>query len=126
MGGAGRSGRQSKGAFAGTLKADLDQLEKLGAVLRGLAGEAGSLRVGPAAGPFMSSPGGVMSSVLEACSISGDLIDGSLVPALVERLGETGDVMINVAREYRDQDDASADRFVAAYTDATGDWNAEG
>ncbi len=110
----------------GTLKADLDQLEKLGAVLRGLAGEAGSLRVGPAAGPFMSSPGGVMSSVLEACSISGDLIDGSLVPALVERLGETGDVMINVAREYRDQDDASADRFVAAYTDVTGDWNAEG
>ncbi|MCQ4121660.1 hypothetical protein [Rhodococcus tibetensis] len=110
----------------GTLKADLDELERLGAVLHGLAEEAGTLRVGPAAGPFMSSPGGVMSSVLEACSITGDLIEGSLVPALEERLAETGDVMIYVAQEYRNQDDASADQFVAAYTDATGDWNAEG
>ncbi|MDT2004644.1 hypothetical protein FXW78_07705 [Rhodococcus opacus] len=109
----------------GTLKADLDELEKLGGTLHGLADEASGLRTGPAAGPFMSSVGGVMSSVIEAAGISADLVDGALVPAIKERLGETGDVMIHVAQEYRSQDESSADRFVAAYTNATGDWSGD-
>ncbi|MFE5707494.1 hypothetical protein [Rhodococcus koreensis] len=109
----------------GTLKADLEQLDKLGGTLRALADEAGGLRTGPAAGPFASTLGGVMSSVIEASGISADLVDAALVPAIKERLGETGDVMIHVAQEYRNQDESSADRFVAAYTNATGEWSGD-
>ncbi|MGW5149062.1 hypothetical protein [Rhodococcus koreensis] len=109
----------------GTLKADLEELERLGGTLHGLADEAGGLRTGPAAGPYLSAAGAVMASVIEASSISADLVDATLVPAIKERLGETGDVMIHAAQEYRNQDESSADRFVAAYTNATGEWSAE-
>ena len=47
------------------------------------------------------------------------------VPALAERLGETGEVMGRIADEYRDADDAAATGLAAAYTSATGDWSAE-
>ncbi|MFD9660810.1 hypothetical protein ACFWAY_04170 [Rhodococcus sp. NPDC059968] len=67
----------------------------------------------------------MMSSVIEAAGISADLVDAALVPAIKERLGETGDVMIHVAQEYRSQDESSADRFVAAYTNATGNWSGD-
>ena len=107
------------------LKADLEQLEKLGQVLHNLAAEAGVLKTGPAAGPYLSTPGGMMPSVLEASSISGDLVDRALVPAIKERLGETGDVMVNVAKEFKNQDQASADKIIAIYSDATGDWSAQ-
>ncbi len=109
----------------GTLKVDLDVLEGLGTKLHGLATEAGALRTGPAAGPFASPPGGIMSSVSEAASISYDLVDASLVAAIKERLGETGDVMVHVAQEYRNQDDSNADKMIAVYNNATGDWSAQ-
>lgn len=63
-----------------------------------------------------------MSSVLEASSISIDLIDSALTAAIKERLGETGEIMSAVAEQYRATDDASAAAVAAAYTDATGDW----
>ena len=64
----------------------------------------------------------MLSSVLEASSISADLIDSALTAAIEERLGETGEIMVAVARQYRATDDASAGTVAAAYTDATGDW----
>ncbi|WP_020106425.1 hypothetical protein [Nocardia sp. 348MFTsu5.1] len=109
----------------GTFQTDVDELERLGGVLHGLAAEAGALRVGPAAGPFLSVQGGILASVAEASSISGDLVDEALVPALDERLGETGDVMINVAKEFRTSDEQSAADLAATFTAATGDWNPE-
>ncbi|WP_072804143.1 hypothetical protein [Rhodococcoides yunnanense] len=106
----------------GELKADLDRLEQLGARLGSLAREAAALRTGPAAGPYSSVLGGMPTSVLEASSISGDLIDSALIDAIVERLSETGEIMVDVARQYRTTDDASAAAVGAAFTDATGDW----
>ena len=108
----------------GTLKADLEQLEKLSQVLHGLANEAGALKVGPAAGPFVSTPDGIMPSVSAAAVISGDLVNRALVPAIKERLGETGDVMVNVAKEFKNQDEASAQQITDIYSRATGDWSA--
>lgn len=66
-----------------------------------------------------------MSSVLEASSISADLVDGALVAALAERLGETGDVMSHVAAEYRNQEAANAEQVARIFLDATGEWSAE-
>ena len=45
--------------------------------------------------------------------------------AIKERLGETGDVMQNVANEYRDADEAlvSVQTVATIYTHATGDWD---
>lgn len=107
----------------GSFSADLDQLDHLGGVLKQLADEAGGLRTGPAAGPFLSPPGGMMSSVLEASSISADLVDGALVPAIEERLGETGEIMVHTAAEYRNQDESNAEKLATTYTNATGDWS---
>lgn len=106
----------------GELKADLDRLEQLGATLGSLAREAAALRTGPSAGPYSSVPGGMPSSVLEASSISGDLIDSALIDAITERLSETGEIMVNVAQQYRATEDATATAVGAAFTDATGDW----
>ena len=113
------------GIDMGTFQTDVDELERLGGVLHGLAAEAGALRVGSAAGPFLSVQGGILASVAEASSISGELVDEALVPALDERLGETGDVMINVAKEFRTLDEQSAADLAATFTAATGDWNPE-
>ncbi|MGF7120147.1 hypothetical protein J2X34_000545 [Rhodococcus sp. BE178] len=105
---------------------DLEHLEQLSSILHALGDEARSLRTGPAAGPYASTVGGTMSSVLEASSISADLVDGALVAALAERLGETGDVMRYVAAQYRNQETANAEQLVRTYLDATGDWDAPG
>lgn len=67
-----------------------------------------------------------MSSVLEASSIAADLVDGALVAALAERLGETGDVMGGIAAQYRNQEEANAEQVARVYLDATGEWSAEG
>lgn len=106
-------------------QADVDELLRLGGVLHGLAAEAAAMRVGPAAGPYSSVQGGILASVAEASSISGDLINGALVPALDERLGETGDVMINVAKQFRTVDEQSGANLASTFTAATGDWNPE-
>lgn len=106
----------------GELKADLDRLEQLAKTLESLAREASELRTGHAAGPYSSVPGGIMTSVLEASSISSDLIDSALTAAITERLGETGEIMANVAQQYRVAEDATASAVAAAYTEATGDW----
>ncbi|MGC0366837.1 hypothetical protein ABH922_004821 [Rhodococcus sp. 27YEA15] len=107
----------------GTFKADVQELKRLGGVLQSLGQEAAGVRVGPAAGPYLSGPGGMLSSVLEASSISGDLIEGTLVPGLQERLSETGEVMIHLAHQFRDRDEQSAAEMARAFTEASGDWN---
>lgn len=71
------------------------------------------------------SSSSVLSSYLEASSISSELIDGVLVPSLTERLGETGDIMVNVAEQFRSRDEQSAADLATTYTDATGDWNTQ-
>ncbi|MDI9917195.1 hypothetical protein [Rhodococcus sp. IEGM 1379] len=109
----------------GTFTADVEELVMLGGVLHGLADEAGLLRVGPSAGPYMSGAGGVLQSLLEAASISSDLVEGALVPALKERLGETGDIMVNVAEKFRSRDEQAATDLATTYTNATGTWNAQ-
>lgn len=120
--GAGRWVAEGWGAIVGELSVDLARLEQLGSTLADLAREASELRTGSAAGPYASVPAGMLSSVLEASRISADLIDSALIAAIEERLGETGEIMVAVAGQYRATDDASAGTVAAAYTDATGDW----
>jgi hypothetical protein len=105
-----------------TLRADLDQLAGLGPVLEGLAGEAALLRTGPSAGPYLSVPGGMEPAVLEASSIANDLVDTTLVNALKERLSETGEIMVNVANQFRNADEEALEVAMDTYTEATGDW----
>lgn len=104
-----------------TLRADLERLHGLGPVLQGLADEAESLRTNfyP-----MCTIGGPQPSVTEAMSISSQLVDATLVDALRERLSETGEIMMNVAAQFRQAEDAGADAEVAStLTDATGAWD---
>ncbi len=109
----------------GELKADLDRLETLGATLRSLAAEATALRTRVAAGAVCYAPEFVMPSVLEASSITTDLIDSALTAAIGERLSETGEIMGHVAQQYRATEEASAASVAAAFTDATGDWTSQ-
>ncbi|MBP2210831.1 hypothetical protein JOJ87_001175 [Rhodococcus ruber] len=111
--------------MVGELRADVARLEELSGRLHGLAAEASRLRVGPAAGPYAPALDALMPSVLEAARLSQEIVDSALIPALAERLGETGDVMRATAREYRNQDDTSATRLVSAYLSATGDWRVD-
>jgi hypothetical protein len=106
-----------------TLHVEMDRLAGLGPVLQGLAGEAALLRTGPSAGPYLSAPGGMEPAVLEASSIANDLVDSALVAAVKERLSETGEVMVNVASQFRNGDDEALEVAMATYTDATGGWD---
>ncbi|WP_301158702.1 hypothetical protein [Mycolicibacterium fortuitum] len=121
-----------------TLKVELERLHRLGTVLHGLADEAGGLKTGftyssppsvstgvPLQDAVYNASRSVPTSVTEALSINRDLIDTTLVSAIKERLGETGDVMQNVANEYRDADEAlvSVQTVTTIYTHATGDWD---
>lgn len=129
----------------GTFAADIAELKSLGGVLHGLADEAGRLSVGPSAGappatggtfaPMATGPllgnssfspaNTVLTSFLEASAISHELVEGLLVPSLRERLGETGDIMTNVAEKFRSRDEQSAAELATTYTDATGAWVAQ-
>jgi hypothetical protein len=110
---------------SGTLRVDLDRLAGLGPVLQSLATEAGSLRTGPSAGPYASVPGGMEPAVLEASSIANDLVDTAMVSAVKTRLSETGDLMVDVANQYRNADEATTSlaTVMATYTNATGTWD---
>lgn len=111
-----------------TLNVELDRLSGLGPILQGLAGQAGALRTGPAAGPYLSVPGGMEPAVLEASSIAHDLVDTVLVSSVKNRLSETGQIMVDVANEYHKADQAKTDLGTVAttYTNATGDWTVPG
>jgi hypothetical protein len=73
------------------------------------------------------------AAVDEARSIADD-VDFALVPSVEERLAETGEIMVNVANEYRTADDPTSgsldttpvtlESVMAIYTKATGDWDA--
>jgi nucleoid-associated protein YgaU len=108
----------------GPLHAELDRLARLGPVLQGLADEAAGLRTGPSADPHSSAAGAVEPAVAEASSIAHDLVDSALVNTVKERLSETGEIMVNVANEYRTADESttSLGTVMDAYTNATGDW----
>ena len=120
----------------GSLQVDVDALAGLSKTLHQLAGAAGGEKVGAAAGPFIVPESGtlipqtagsddVMSSVLAAADVCHNLIEKDLIPAIRERLKTTGDVMNDVAREYRGQDEKSAE-MISAYRNALGDWKVQG
>src|SRR5690349_19333836 len=106
-----------------TLHVEMDRLAGLGPVLQGLAGEAAALRTGPSAGPYLSAPGGMEPAVLEAAGIAHDLVDTTLVASVKERLSETGEIMVNVANQFRNGDDEALEVASNMYTEATGDWD---
>jgi hypothetical protein len=106
-----------------TLHVEMDRLAGLGPILQGLAGEAALVRTGPSAGPYLSVPGGMEPAVLEASSIAHDLVDTTLVAAVKERLSETGEIMVNVANQFRNGDDEALEVAMTTYTEATGDWD---
>ncbi|WP_446223952.1 hypothetical protein ACTWPB_01425 [Nocardia sp. IBHARD005] len=73
--------------------------------------------MGPASNP-------ALASVAAGEQITTDLVRNTLLPAAKERLGETGDVMVNVATEYKNSDDSRAAAIAATYGAATGEWTA--
>lgn len=117
----------------------MDRLAGLGATLQSLANEAAALRTGPsaggylsmlggmepAAGGYLSVPGGMEPAVLEASSIAHDLVDTTLVTTVKDRLSETGQIIVDVANQYRDADEdrIGLDAVMARYSKATGAWH---
>jgi hypothetical protein len=93
----------------GILRVELDRLAGLGLTLQGLTNEAASLRTGRSAGMSCPDPmpGGVEPAVGEASSIAGELVDTMLVNAVENRLSETAQIMVDVANQYRDADQAT-------------------
>jgi hypothetical protein len=61
--------------------------------------------------------------VLEASSIAHDLVDTTLVASVKERLSETGEIMVNVANQFRTGDAEALEVATNIYTEATGDWD---
>jgi hypothetical protein len=110
---------------SGVFRVELDRLAGLGPVLQGLATDAASLRTGSAAGPYLSAPGGVEPAVLEASGIAHDLVDTTLVATVKNRLSETGQLMVDVANQYRNADESTTklSTVMATYTNATGTWD---
>ncbi|WP_378740920.1 hypothetical protein [Nocardia brasiliensis] len=104
-----------------SVKVDLDVLTTLSGVLQGLAAEAAGL----SSGQFVArcAPGD-MESVVVAREIDFRLVNRSLMPAVKERLGETGEIMANAAKHFATMDGANAEIVAAAYTAATGEWSA--
>lgn len=110
---------------SGVLRVELDRLAGLGLNLHSLANEAARLRTGPSAGPCLSLPGDMEPAVLEACGIAHELVDTTLVTSLKDRLSETGQIMMDVANQYRNADEAttSLHTVMVDYTNATGTWD---
>jgi hypothetical protein len=105
--------------FSMTLHVEMERLAGLGPVLQGLAGEAAELNSDL---PMCPIPGAMEPAVLEASEIARDVVDSALVSALKERLSETGEIMVNVANQFRNADDEALEVAMDIYTDATGDW----
>ena len=115
-----------------TLQVEMDRLAGLGSTLQELAVEAAILRTGPSAGPWFTGPGSVQPAVVEAADIAHDVVDALLVSAVSERLSETGEIMVNVAEQFRNADDGPStptelaealEVAMSTYTDATGEWD---
>src|SRR5919106_6918101 len=103
----------------GPLHVELDRLAGLAPTLQGLADEAAQLSSDL---PMCPIPGAMEPAVLEASEIARDIVDSALVSALKERLSETGEVMVNVANQFRNSEDRALEVAMDTYTDATGDW----
>ena len=103
----------------GPLHVELDRLAGLAPTLQGLADEAAQLSSDL---PMCPIPGAMQPAVLEASEIARDIVDSALVSALKERLSETGEIMVNVANQFRNADDPELEAAAAAYGKATGDW----
>ncbi len=102
--------------------ADLDTLGKLGSTLHDLARQAGETapvhQQGPSPKQSLVSPGA-------ADTIEHDLLLGALIPTVQTRLEETGDVMVNVAKQYADKDNSNAAAILDLYRQSLGDWTAK-
>ena len=119
-----------------TLRVEMDRLAGLARELYGLADEAGGLNLAHAASnplalltaaqSAMTTMGkSVPTAVTEAFSINHDLVEGEMVPAVKERLHETGKVLEDTANRFRDADEVkvSLGTAMSTYTNATGEWN---
>ncbi len=102
-----------------SLKVDCERLTTLGTTLTGLGAEAKGLL--PQAGANGSTS---MKSLTEARSILDEVIRGSFIPTVAERLSETGEVMTHVAKEYLGRDKANSQMLGSAFTAATSSWSA--
>lgn len=105
-----------------TVAADLDRLQSLGGELHGLAGEAMILPATSGQDAVSTARPGLVKAVDEALDIAHAVVSGVLIPGIRERLSETGDVMINVARQFEASDEQNAEQIAALYTAATGEW----
>jgi hypothetical protein len=99
---------------------ELGALNGLGTMLQELA-QADELRDLQTDGLGESGP----PAVDAARSVS-HVINELCLPGVKERLGETGEICVNLAGEYQSQDEQSIisfDTVMKQYTNATGDWD---
>ncbi|MGV9611365.1 hypothetical protein [Nocardia xishanensis] len=105
----------------GTFNADLETLGKLATTLHDLARQAEAIKPKRTADV---SPHEKLQSVSAGLLLESEQLLGVLIPTVKERLGETGDVMANVARQYKDADETNAANILDLYRKSTGDWTA--
>jgi hypothetical protein len=105
-----------------SFQADLEILNQLSTTLHTLAKEAADVKAKNPPDPNADDP---LLAGTAAGQITRDLIAGTLISTAKQRLSETGDIMADVAKQFKNQDDKAADALTALYTSATGDWTVE-
>jgi hypothetical protein len=102
-----------------TLQADLDQLRSVGGYLQGLGREVTALKFGPS---MMGTDSAALKTVGAMNNIQYSVLNTTLIPSCSERLSETGDIMINVADQFKNADEGRILDVASTLTKATGTW----
>ncbi|MGW5453075.1 MULTISPECIES: type VII secretion target [unclassified Nocardia] len=113
--------------MADSLKADIDELNRLSGVVQGLAQEAGAVACGKGAVQAFGTgrPGGVMASHEKAITITTTLLHDALREGAEARLVSVAQAMSHTATTFKDQDESARDQLVALYNNTTGAWTSE-
>lgn len=110
--------------MTGSMKADIDELNRLSSALKDLSREVGELSCGKGAVRAFGTgqPGGVLTSHETAVSITASLLHDALRTGAQARLTAVAEAMSYSATVFKDQDDSARDRLAALYGDTTGRW----
>lgn len=100
---------------------DLRLLEYLAFRLDRLADDAAAQRSTPVGSATCPAPSNLRSHDA-MLRISTDLLDGVLVPTVVERFEETADILRQVGAEFANADADAAAQLASVYLCSTGDW----
>lgn len=113
--------------MADSVKADLDQLDRLSRSIDDLADKVGKVRAEKGAvKPFHADQHDlVMTSHLAAVTITETVLHDALVKGAKARLTGVSDSMAYVAKQYRDTDEQARDKLAAEFRTTAGEWGTE-